>query len=197
MASTEGECSPSGFSSCLQNFLKLIKHFKRKCPMVKRKFPFHDKLLGLTPSATQLRNPSSGFRLMVSCVSLQNFSSIYNLLCLEKKCPVPFILTFDVSQRSFYISTYVHLFFKKDQLTCRMQMKQNVLISHSLTFPVPDIWLPWWLSGKESACQCGRCRFPSLGQEDPLEEGMATHSSILAWEIPWAEEPGGLESVGS
>ena len=37
----------------------------------------------------------------------------------------------------------------------------------------------------------------SLGQEDPLEKEMATHSSILAWEIPWAEEPGGLESIGS
>ena len=37
----------------------------------------------------------------------------------------------------------------------------------------------------------------SLGQEDPLEEGMATHSSILAWRIPWTEEPGGLQSVGS
>ena len=34
----------------------------------------------------------------------------------------------------------------------------------------------------------------SLGQEDPLEEGMATHSSILAWRIPWTEEPGGLPS---
>ena len=32
----------------------------------------------------------------------------------------------------------------------------------------------------------------SLGQEDPLEEGMATHSNILAWRIPWTEEPGGL-----
>ena len=37
----------------------------------------------------------------------------------------------------------------------------------------------------------------SLGQEDPLEKGMATHSSILAWEIPWTEEPGGLQSMGS
>ena len=37
----------------------------------------------------------------------------------------------------------------------------------------------------------------SLVWEDPLEEGMATHSSILAWEIPWTEEPGGLQSVGS
>ena len=36
----------------------------------------------------------------------------------------------------------------------------------------------------------------SLGQEDPLEKEMATHSSILAWRIPWAEEPGGLQSVG-
>ena len=36
----------------------------------------------------------------------------------------------------------------------------------------------------------------SLGQEDPLEKEMATHSSILAWEIPWTEEPGRLQSVG-
>ena len=49
---------------------------------------------------------------------------------------------------------------------------------------------------------CGRTHLPmqqmeetwvrSLGQEDPLEEGMATHSSILAWRIPWTEEPGSL-----
>ena len=36
----------------------------------------------------------------------------------------------------------------------------------------------------------------SLGQEDALEKGMATHSSILAWRIPWTEEPGGLQSMG-
>ena len=38
---------------------------------------------------------------------------------------------------------------------------------------------------------------PSLGQEDPLKEEIATHSSILAWKIPWAEEPGSLQSMGS
>ena len=38
---------------------------------------------------------------------------------------------------------------------------------------------------------------PSLGQEDPLEKGMATHSSILAWKIPWTEEPGRLHSIVS
>ena len=48
---------------------------------------------------------------------------------------------------------------------------------------------------KESACNAGD---PSLipGLEDPLEKGMATHSSILAWRIPWIEEPGGLQSMG-
>ena len=39
-------------------------------------------------------------------------------------------------------------------------------------------------------------RVQSLGQEDPLEKGMATHACILAWRIPWTEEPGGLQSVG-
>ena len=37
----------------------------------------------------------------------------------------------------------------------------------------------------------------SQGREDPLEKEMATHSSILAWKIPWIEEPGGLQSIGS
>ena len=38
---------------------------------------------------------------------------------------------------------------------------------------------------------------PSLGREDPLEKEMATHSSILAWRVPWMEEPGGLQSMES
>ena len=37
----------------------------------------------------------------------------------------------------------------------------------------------------------------SLGQEDPLKKEMATHSGVLAWEIPWTEEPGGLQAMGS
>ena len=57
--------------------------------------------------------------------------------------------------------------------------------------------LPWWLSGKESAGQCRRLHVLSLDHEDPMEEELATHSIILAWRIPWTEEPGGLQSVGS
>ena len=52
-----------------------------------------------------------------------------------------------------------------------------------------------WHSGKESPCNVGGLG-SVLGREDPLEEEMATHSSILAWEIPWTEEPGGLQSMG-
>ena len=40
-------------------------------------------------------------------------------------------------------------------------------------------------------------RVLSLGRGEPLEEGMATHSGTLAWRIPWTEEPGGLQSIGS
>ena len=45
--------------------------------------------------------------------------------------------------------------------------------------------------------QCGRPGFDPWVREDPLEKGMSTHSSILAWRIPWTEEPGGLQSMES
>ena len=56
-----------------------------------------------------------------------------------------------------------------------------------------------WLSSKEPAHYAGAAGNASStpGQEDPLEEGMATHSSILTWRIPWTEEPGGLQSTQS
>ena len=61
-------------------------------------------------------------------------------------------------------------------------------------------WIPRWRGGQESACQWRSCRRPSkvrsLGREDPLEGEMASHPSILAWEIPRTEEPGGLQSMG-
>ena len=53
-------------------------------------------------------------------------------------------------------------------------------------------------AGKESAFNAGDARVAGStpGSEEPLEEEMATHSSILAWKIPWTEEPGGLQSKG-
>ena len=58
---------------------------------------------------------------------------------------------------------------------------------------------PGGASGKEPTCQCRRQKtwVQPLGQEDLVEKEMATHSSILAWRIPWTEEPGRLQSMGS
>ena len=58
---------------------------------------------------------------------------------------------------------------------------------------------PGWLSGQESACKAGDAGDVTLfpGQEDPLEKEMATHSSTLAWKIPWTEKLGRLQSMGS
>ena len=55
--------------------------------------------------------------------------------------------------------------------------------------------IPRWFSGKESACNAGDSG-STPGLEDPLETEMAAHSSILAWRMPWTEEPGGLQSMG-
>ena len=55
-------------------------------------------------------------------------------------------------------------------------------------------WLPRWLSGKK--IYLPEKQVLSLDQEDPLEKEMATLSSILAWKIPWTEEPGRLQSMG-
>ena len=53
--------------------------------------------------------------------------------------------------------------------------------------------IPGGSNGKESACNA-ETQVQSLVHEDPLEKGMATHSRILTWRIPWTEEPGGLQS---
>ena len=74
--------------------------------------------------------------------------------------------------------------------------------------PTPVFWsseyihwgFPDGASSKESTCQCRRCKrcgFDLWIREDPLEEEMATYSSILAGEMPWTEEPGGLQSMES
>ena len=61
--------------------------------------------------------------------------------------------------------------------------------------PMATFGLSRWLSGKESICNAGD--LGSVGREDPPGKEMATPSSILAWKIPWTEEPGGLQYMGS
>ena len=71
-----------------------------------------------------------------------------------------------------------------------------VLVVIVMVAVVMVVGFPGGSDGKESACNV-ETWVQSLGWEDPLEKGMATHSSILAWRIPWTEEPGGLQSRGS
>ena len=61
---------------------------------------------------------------------------------------------------------------------------------------VDEKGFPGVSDSKESSCNAGT-QVQSLGQEDPLERGMTTHSSILAWRTFWTEEPGRLQSTGS
>ena len=63
------------------------------------------------------------------------------------------------------------------------------------TFP-PFGGLPWWAQTVKNLPAMWEIQVQSLGQEDPLEEGMATHSCILVWRIQWTEEHGGLQSLG-
>ena len=71
------------------------------------------------------------------------------------------------------------------------------IMSSSSLYLVYISWgLPKWLSGKESTCNAGDMG-SILGREDLLEKEMATYCSILAWKVPWTEEPGGLQSMQS
>ena len=72
----------------------------------------------------------------------------------------------------------------------------GVLQGNSEKIILEEERLPWWLRHWRICLQCGRPRFDwSLGREDPLEKEMATHSSILAWRIPWTEEQASVREV--
>ena len=75
-----------------------------------------------------------------------------------------------------------------------MDCQQSLLVWKQISYPFSGA------NDKEPAWQCRshkETRVQSLGKEDSLKKEMVTHSSILAWEIPWTEEPGGLQSTGS
>ena len=69
------------------------------------------------------------------------------------------------------------------------------MASQAVAVTVPSLWASLVAQIIENLPTMQETQVPSLGQEDPLEEEMATHSSLLAWEIPWTEEPGGLPSL--
>ena len=116
------------------------------------------------------------------------------------------IMTSEPFKKSAPNINYTHPHVFKDLTRMTWEGKPLIFCPISLSLPLPSqfsfsFWiiprnasrLPWWLSGKESACNAEAAgdtdlQVQSLGQEDPLEEGMATYSSILAWRISRTEE---------
>ena len=83
------------------------------------------------------------------------------------------------------LESFVHGIFQ-------VRILEWVVISFSNKYPC------WHLITKDVTCRkCRGCGFDPWVRKIPMEEGMATHSSILAWKISWTEEPGGLQSMGS
>ena len=74
---------------------------------------------------------------------------------------------------------------------CSLQL--GVFASRLFVVQIFYIYIIFYVLIPEPTCQCRRRKFDSLDWEDALEKEMATHSSTLAWEIPWTEEPGGLQ----
>ena len=77
-----------------------------------------------------------------------------------------------------------------------MSLKQNVKSNIINTEDIYTVWASLVAQLVKNLPAIWKTWLRSLGWEDPLEEGMATHSIILAWRIPWTEEPGGLQSMG-
>ena len=103
-----------------------------------------------------------------------------------------------------WISTKVPPFLRKTELGWKSgNMTQKLLFSQWIFYPF--IYLPLITtslgfpggSEEKNLPAVQETHVWSLGREDPLEKGMTTHSSILAWRIPWTEEPGRLQSMGS
>ena len=101
----------------------------------------------------------------------------------------------------------LHIFLFKENIILNVLLsifKENPrdnlnLYSSRLSQATDNNGFPGGARGKESTCQCKRSkkRVQSLGRDNPLEKGMATHSCNLAWRIPWTEKPEGLQSTES
>ena len=105
---------------------------------------------------------------------------------------VPLIYTFSLfSSTSFFVCLCVFLYSEKSQ-----KPSKNQWLMYPIAF---NPGFPAGISGKDLSSQCRRHEtwVQSLDWQDPLEEEVATHPNILAWRIPWTEEPGRLQSIGS
>ena len=92
------------------------------------------------------------------------------------------------------LNVYKNIYSEPHRYT--IQIQQLIIVTFTQSLPY-RVWAFLMAQIVKNAPAIQETWVWSLGWEDPLEEGMATHSSILAWRIPWTEEPGGLQSIGS
>ena len=135
-------------------------------------------------------------------------STVYILYCahLWAKCSLD-ISNFPEEISSFYSSvfssSFMHCSSKKAFLSLLAILWNSTFSWRYLSFSpllftsLLSSGLSWWLKKVKRLPTLQETPVQSLGLEDPLKKEMATHSSTLAWKIPWMEEPGGLQSMGS
>ena len=92
------------------------------------------------------------------------------------------------------LNVYKNIYSEPHRYT--IQIQQLIIVTFTQSLPY-RVWAFLMAQIVKNAPAIQETWVWSLGWEDPLEEGMAAHSSILAWRIPWTEEPGGLQSMGS
>ena len=128
---------------------------------------------GIEPAASELQADSSSLNHQGS-----PYVFIYIYVCV---CVCMYI----------HMCVYIHVYI---YMCIYIYIRSDQSLSHVWLFATTWIAAPWWLSSKESSCNAGDLgSIPGSGRS--LEKGMATHSSILAWEMPWIEKPGGLQST--
>ena len=130
----------------------------------------------------------------------------FNVPIFERNSPLNFpifLKTSLVFPLLLFYSSFMHCSLKKAFLSLLAILWNSMFswrylsLSPLLFTSLLSSGLPWWLKKVKRLPTLQETRVQSLGQEDPLEKEMATHSSTLAWRIPWTEESGGLQSMGS
>ena len=129
----------------------------------------------------------------------------FNVPIFERNSPLKFpifLKTSLVFPLLLFYSSFMHCSLKKAFLSLLAILWNSMFswrylsLSPLLFTSLLSSGLPWWLKKVKRLLTLQETRVQSLGQEDPLEKEMATHSSTLAWRIPWTEESGGLQSMG-
>ena len=173
--------------------LQLLDHLRTKLPLERVGIRFKRNASPLMPSEKETPAVNSERDFCTGCFSFTQMritrsdqgKIMKSLVCLLQN--LTFLFSSSLSFRVLSHSDNHYFLLVKAGKNCMSRRLDYIL------------GLPSGTSGKEPPANEGRLRetwVQSLGWGDPLEEGMATHSCILAWRIPWTEEPGRLQSTG-